>query len=222
MEALAHVLKPTTVVELSQETPFQRSYSVINKVLNAFGAESLVTKTVNSGGSVTTVQSCNPVAFSKITKPFSSLFFEMLPQEANRKFRLFALDATSTPRIHANTLDDRSYVYQANQIGIPVTVGLEASVLTYLPEYSAEEANWQLPVSLERISTDTTACKVAKTQLKLLAELTPAHAPLTVIVTDCAYGNLEPYSEDQVVVARGRTDRQGRRPANNGQIIHKD
>ena len=109
MEALAHVLKPTTVVELSQETPFQRSYSVINKVLNAFGAESLVTKTVNSGGSVTTVQSCNPVAFSKITKPFSSLFFEMLPQEANRKFRLFALDATSTPRIHANTLEEYEY-----------------------------------------------------------------------------------------------------------------
>src|SRR5271155_3062220 len=76
VEALAHVLKPTTVVELSQETPFQRSYSVINKVLNAFGAESLVTKTVNSGGSVTTVQSCNPVAFSKITKPFSSLFLK--------------------------------------------------------------------------------------------------------------------------------------------------
>lgn len=30
VEALAHASKPTTVVELSQETPFQRSYSVIN------------------------------------------------------------------------------------------------------------------------------------------------------------------------------------------------
>ena len=133
VEALAHASKPTTIVELSQETPFQRSYSVINKVLDAFGAESLVTKTVNVGESVKTVQSSDPVAFSKITKPFSDLFFEMLPQEANRKFRLFALDATSNPRIHAHTLDDRSYVHQANQIGIPVTVGLEASVLTYLP-----------------------------------------------------------------------------------------
>ena len=34
VEALAHASKPTTIVELSQETPFQRSYSVINKVLN--------------------------------------------------------------------------------------------------------------------------------------------------------------------------------------------
>jgi hypothetical protein len=146
----------------------------------------------------------------------------MLPKEANRKFRLFALDATSTPRIHAHTLDDRSYVHQANQIGVPVTIGLEASVLTYLPEYSTEEVNWQLPVSLERISTDTTACKVAKAQLHLLTKSTPAHALLTVIVADCAYGNLEPYSEDQVVIARGRTDRQGRRPVKKDQIAHKE
>jgi hypothetical protein len=75
VEALAYASKPTTVVELSQETPFQRSYSVINKVLDAFGAESLEIKTINVGGSVKTVQKVDPVAFSKITKPFSDLFF---------------------------------------------------------------------------------------------------------------------------------------------------
>ena len=116
----------------------------------------------------------------------------------------FSVPLLLNPQIHAHTLDDRSYVHQANQIGIPVTVGLEASVLTYLPEHSTEEANWQLPVSVERISTDTTACEVAKTQLQLLAESTPAHSPLTVIVADSAYGGLEPYSEDQVVIARGQ------------------
>jgi hypothetical protein len=222
VEALAHASKPTTIVELSQETPFQRSYSVINKVLDEFGAESLIIKIINEGKIAKIVKKIDHTTLSKITKPISNLFFETLPQETNRKFRLFALDATSNPRIHAHTLDDRSYVHQANQIGIPVTVGLEASVLTYLPEYSTEEANWQLPVSLERISTDTTACKVAKTQLQLLAESTPAHSLLTVIVVDCAYGNLEPYSEDQVVIARGRTDRQGRRPAKNDHTtVHK-
>lgn len=221
VEAIAYAPKPTTVVELSQETPFQRSYSVINKILNDFGAESIVTKTVNTEESTKIVRISDPVAFSKITKPYSDLFFEMLPQETNRKFRLFALDATSNPRIHAHTLDDRSYVHQANQIGVPVTVGLEASVLTYLPEQSANEANWQLPVSLERISTDTTACKVAKTQLKLLAESTPAHSPLTVIVTDSAYGSLEPYSKEQVVIARGRIDRKGRRPVKDEQSVPK-
>lgn len=77
VEALAHASKPTTVVELSQEIPFQRSYSTINKVLNAFGAESLVkiAKTTNAGESVKIVQNCDPFIFSKITKPFSCLFF---------------------------------------------------------------------------------------------------------------------------------------------------
>ena len=132
VEALAHASKPTSVVELSQEAPFQRSYSTINKVLNAFGAESLVTKEVNEGGTVKTVESIDPAIFSKITKPFSAMFIEMLPQEVNRKFRLFALDVTSVPRIHAHTLDDRSYVHQANQIGVPITIGVQASVLTGL------------------------------------------------------------------------------------------
>jgi hypothetical protein len=217
VEALAHASKPTSVVELSQETPFQRSYSTINKVLNAFGEKSLVTKKVNEGGSIKTVVSIDPAIFSKITKPFSALFVEMLPQEVNRRFRLFALDVTPIPRIHAHTLDDRSYVHQANQIGVAITIGVQASVLTYLPERSAEEANWQLPVSLERVSTDTTACKVASAQLQLLAELNPTNSLLTVIVADTAYGGLEPYSEDQVVIARGRIDRQGRRPAKNEQ-----
>jgi len=179
-----------------------------------------VTKTIKVAESVKTVQKIDPVAFSKITKPFSDLFFEMLPEEVNRKFRLFALDATSNPRIHAHTLDDRSYVHQANQIGIPVTVGLEASVLTYLPEHSVGEANWQLPVSLERISTETTACEVAETQLQLLAERISGDL-LSVIVADCAYGSLKPYSDDQVVIARGRTDRKGRRPNGNNEIMHK-
>lgn len=221
VEALAHASKPTSVVELSQETPFQRSYSTINKVLNEFGAESLVTKEVNEGGTVKTVESIDSVLFSKITKPFSALFVEMLPKEVNRKFRLFALDVTPVPRIHAHTLDDRSYVHQANQIGVPITIGVQASVLTYLPERDADEANWQLPISVERVSTDTTACEIASTQLQLLAELTPTDSLLTVIVADTAYGGLKPYSEDQVVIARGRIDRQGRRPAKDDQIAHR-
>ena len=213
VEALAYASKPTSVVELSEEAPFERSYSTINKILDSFGKESLVIKEINESGAIKMVESIDSVIFSKITKPFSSLFVKMLSEEINRKFRLFALDATSIPRIHAHCLDDRSYVHQANQIGVPVTIGIEASVVVYLPERTVEEANWQLPVSIERISTDTTACAVAKTQLQLLDELTSSDSRLMVIVADTAYGSLQPHSEDQVVIARDRTDRQGRRPA---------
>ena len=219
VEALAYAPKPTSVVELSQEAPFQRSYSTINKGLNEFASASLIFKEIREEGAIKTVEIVDSYLFSKITKPFSIMFFKMLPQEINRKFRLFALDVTSIARIHARTLDDRSYVYQANQVGIPITVGLQASVLTYLPEHSSQEANWQLPVSLQRVSTDTTACKVASTQLKLISEITDS--PLTVIVADIAYGTLAPYSEEQVVIARGRIDRKGRRPVKGNQIFQR-
>ena len=76
VEALAHASNPTVVVELSQETPFQRSYSVINKVLHAFGAESLVTQTINAENSVKTVRTVDPGKFSKITRPFSEFFLK--------------------------------------------------------------------------------------------------------------------------------------------------
>jgi hypothetical protein len=74
VEALAYASSPTTVVELSQETPFQCSYSVINKVLNAFGAESLIPETIQVGESVKTVRRIDSGIFSKITEPFSNLF----------------------------------------------------------------------------------------------------------------------------------------------------
>lgn len=222
VEALAYAPKPTTVVELSQEVPFQRTYSVINKMLNDFGASSVVTKIVVIEGAEKKVQEVDPNEFSKITKPFFSLFFEMLPQETHRKFRLFALDVTPNPRIHAHTLDDRGYVHQANQMGLPVTVGVEVSVLTYLPECNEEEANWLCPLSAERVPTDRTACSIAKTQLQLLAdESTSDNSTVDVIVADAAYASLEPVSENQVLVARGRADRTGRRPAKNEHLPHK-
>lgn len=220
VEALAYSQKPTNVVELSQEIPFQRSYSVINKLLNEFGAESLVNivETVDGKENTKIVRKkIDPVKFSKITKSYSSIFVNMLPEESNCNFRLFALDATPVPRVHAQTLDDRGYVYQANPVGKGLTIGSLASMLTYLPK---EESKWSLPVSLERIPTDKTSCEIAKTQLQLLDELTPDGSLLSVIVADCAYGSLSPCS-NQVVIARGRTDRIGRRLNKNEQINKK-
>ena len=99
VEALAYAPKPTSVVELSEEAPFQRSYSVINKILNAFGKNSLITKEDTINKATRATQEVDPVAFFKITQPFSRVFFEMLPQNKNRPFRLFALDVTPIPRV---------------------------------------------------------------------------------------------------------------------------
>lgn len=42
-----------------------------------------------------------------------------------------------------------------------------------------------------------------------------------MIVADTAYGSLKPCSEEQIVIARGRIDRQGRRPAKDDYIAHR-
>ena len=44
---------------------------------------------------------------------------------------------------------------------------------------------------------------------------------LTVTVADTAYGSLKPYSKEQVVIARGRIDRKGRRPIKDNQITYR-
>ena len=69
VEALAYAPKPTSVVELSEEIPFQRSYSVINKILNDFGADSVVTKTVAVGG---------------VKKKYGKLILPHFPKSPNR------------------------------------------------------------------------------------------------------------------------------------------
>ena len=76
VEALAHASKPTTVVELSQETPFQRSYSVINKILNAFAAKSLVTETVTIEGSKKKYKRSILLHFRKLPNHFRIIFLK--------------------------------------------------------------------------------------------------------------------------------------------------
>jgi hypothetical protein len=84
-------------------------------------------------------------------------------------------------------------VHQANQVGPPITIGLSVSVLVSIQQ-NKEDDKWRPPISVERISTDMTPCKIAKNQLNLLEELTHNDQKLNVIVADCAYGGLEPCS----------------------------
>ncbi len=59
-----------------------------------------------------------------------------------------------------------------------------------------------------------TPCEIAQHQLKLLAE--SIHGTVfSVIVADSAWGSLKPGSTNQVVIAQGRTDRQGKRLTKN-------
>jgi hypothetical protein len=154
----------------------------------------------------------DPILFKKQTKEWTNIFAELLPNQQNKKFQLWALDATPAPRPHAETLSDRSYIYQAGALGIPVTIGLQASVLVAIPEKEEGEAKWTLPLSIERIPSNETPCQIAKKQLLDLANLAYAKIFFSVIVLDSGYSCLEPQSANQVIIARSRINRIGRRP----------
>ena len=112
---------------------------------------------------------------------------KMVPQDfAHRGIEVFALDETPWPRRDAPTLPDRRYVHSAKlEIGgTGVVVGHSYSLLAWSAEAST---SWVLPLSCERISSDTDAIEVAVKQLETLtAQRSEA---FDVIVADSHYGN---------------------------------
>ena len=126
VEALASAEKPTSVVELCQEGAFQRTFSNIHKAIDAMSAS--------------TNKVIDPIFSLEQTRLWTKIFTEYMPNETQRPFKLFAVDATPDPRPYAQTLQDRTFVHLASQYGKPITVGLQASVLTVIPEKKEDEA----------------------------------------------------------------------------------
>ncbi len=86
VEALAYASHPTTVVELSQELPFQRSYSVINKILGDFEAKSVVTKIMSVDRSEKKYKVLILLPFQILLGPFQSLFLKLFQKKQSANF----------------------------------------------------------------------------------------------------------------------------------------
>jgi hypothetical protein len=187
VEALACAEKPSSPVELSLTRAFQRTYSNISNAIDAMTPQLGKGKRSESEAScIQTKGEEQPTpasSFQQQTRKWTHIFARFLPKETYRPFKLFAIDTTSVPRPHAQTLDDRSFVHQVAQIGSPITIGLQASVLVAIPEKVEGEASWTLPLSVERIPSIETPCETAERQLKELEKLSPKgglciHKPL--------------------------------------------
>lgn len=215
VESLASAVKPTSVVELSQAAPFKRTYSNIQKAIDGLspvkapsgGSQPLKERPLALTNTLSTEKQCK---FLEQTRMWTDTFSSFLPKETTRPMKLFAIDATSTARPYAQTLEDRTFVHQSGQLGAPVAIGLQASMLVAIPEKVKGEAKWTLPLSVERIPSAETPSETAERQLNELARLWPNE--LCVITADSGYTSLRPCSPNQVVIARGRIDRTGRRP----------
>ena len=214
VEALASAEKPASVVDLCMEGAFQRTYSNVHKAIDALSAPFTVRSHLSSdeNGMSNTRDVVDPALFLEQTRKLTAVFAKQISAEKNQPFKLFGLDATPALKPFAQTMPDRSFVHVAGCLGTPVAIGLQASVLIAIPEKKETESKWSLPLMVDRIPSTQTPCEIAEKQLKELARLSELADELCVIGADCGYTQLKPQAKNQVVIARSRIDRTGRRP----------
>ncbi len=202
IDALSSNTFARSVIELSLSVLFRRGHSSLPDAIDSF---------FQASGSATqaTERQLWEQALMRLIGPY-------LPLPQVRSFWLWGLDVTPLPRQFAQTLEDRSYVYQPNTLkgNKPVTIGHQASVLAHLPEKGTGSASWLLPVIISRVGSEQTKNEAGVGQVKqLLSDPTlPFAAELNVLVGDSDYssvwflGPLADY-ENLVTVTRAANNR---------------
>ena len=100
------------------------------------------------------------------------------------------VDCTAAPCKYAKTLEDRGIVHTPNVVpgNKPITVGHQYSIMGFLPPQTpgSENIPWLLPLSVERVATDTKGVAVGIKQLDMIMSF---EKELTVILGDTAYSS---------------------------------
>ena len=205
VDAIAANTTARSPVELSLSSLFRRDYSALYK-----GIQELNRTTQSESTEVEKKQK------SQIEARIQAIA-ELIPTPQQKQFYLWAIDVTPLPRPYAQTLEDRSIVYQPNTIkgNKPINIGHSYSVLTALPERE-ETGNipWAIPLTVERVKSSSTGKQVGSQQLKQI--LTQEHMPwsnyLSVVVVDSDYSAKTFLAEQKqhtnlVVVTRVRSNR---------------
>ena len=203
LDALCSNTKATSVVELSLNAAFRRSYTALYKgIAEAELAEETIAGLVRSH----------------------------LPKPKRFPFWLLGVDVTSQPRLFSPTLTDRSMVYQPNQVqgNKPVTIGHQYSTVALLPEKEATTAPWIVPLATERADSPEDKELLAARQLdQLLSDQDlPFHGQLCVEVGDTryskpAYLNANRHHHNLVTIVRARSNRTFYRQASPDEALNK-
>jgi len=203
LDALSSNTHARSVIELSLSPLFRRGYSSVHDSIDVFFE-------------ATDAERAEAERRGQEER-FLRLIAGQLPQSQQRKWWLFGIDVTSTPRPFARTLQDRSFVHRPNPIAgnKPVTIGHQYSVLAFLPEKEGSQSPpWVVPLSVRRVSSEQSTTQVGAQQIRaLLTDKTlPFHNELCVQVEDSAYSAVEFLGrvadhENLVTVARLRSNR---------------
>lgn len=205
LDALAGNTGASSIVELSLNPLFPRSYNSIYKAIK---------ESFN-----TTSQEANNEVEEEKEEPNNLIrvVSELIDEPQQRPFHLFALDTTPHPRPYARTLADRGYIYQPNTIigNKPINIGHCYSILSIEPsKETGNAAPWSIPISGERVSLDKSGVEVGGEQISsvMCDSSLLWDEKLCILVADSAYSQRSFLFEQSkhknlVVIARVRSNR---------------
>jgi hypothetical protein len=179
IDALSSTPNAHSVVELSLSPFFRREYSSAHDAITHFFQPS--------------EPETADVERRAWEKKWVRLIAPYLPEPQRRKFWLFGTDVVPIPRLFAQTLADRTFVYQPNTVvrgNKPVTIGHQYSHLVFFPEkVDADDPPWVVPLVVRRVHSDEKATSMWVEQIKVLMEneTLPFHEDLCVHVGDSVY-----------------------------------
>ena len=197
IDALSSNLQARSVVELSLNPLFQRNYSSLYKVIQEFQSER------------------NSENYEGIAKNLLTIVSQTIPQAKSRHFNLFGIDTTPVARPFSHTLEDKTYIYYPNPIkgNKPINIGHSYSVVAALPEKNRTKIPWVVPISGDRITSNSKAIDTGNQQLKyIFKEGNFPRDKLSVLVADSGYSQREFIGEqvkqnNLVTITRVRSDR---------------
>jgi hypothetical protein len=178
LDAIASNSNASSPAELSLNPLFCRDYSALYKAVEHFFHPS-------------SEQLANQERL-KLEKQLLEVIAKVVPPPVERRFQLLALDVTPVTRPYAQTLVDRTFVYQPNTIrgNKPVNIGHLYSILSILPQrVEPYDAPWTIPLSGRRVSSNESGNDVGNDQINAVLNHPnlPRHNQFCVLVVDSSY-----------------------------------
>lgn len=173
LDALSSNDRASSTVELSLNSCFRRQYSALYKAITQAYVES-------------DYPVCSFEAYQQ-----GRVMLNTVPAPNESAYQVFGLDETPNERVYARCLSDRQTIHRTTPVAAqrPVSEGHNYSVLAAFPEVEADEwSRWALPISVERVSSLSTAIEVAHQQVaQLLSYQLNDSTPLSVLTVDSRY-----------------------------------
>lgn len=211
LDALSSNVQANSVVSLSLNNLFRRTYNSVRDVIQNFFYRDKRIKNTDGQRVLETKQ------YPEDERALKKLLIQQIsPLPSTRRFHLFGMDCTPQPRIFSKTLSDKSVVHAPNAVlsNKPITIGHQYSVLAYLPPKEHPNSHWVLPIEAKRVPSDKKGNEFGLSQWASIVQDKTLELDgfLCALVGDSLYGTPACQKQAQalpntVLIARARGNR---------------